>query len=167
MSEKLLRFILLSTMAVILAAIAAHSLGVSGDNYPTLRSPYPVLLVIPAFLGVPVIVIAILFASAFAAWSNQLLRAEAAIPRRSIVLLFVAILLSGLVFISGWEYGLKYQGMNYLFPALAISALAVVILVVIASLNRRRPMLATSAAFHFLLFAWLATYAMPYLGETP
>ena len=167
MSEKVPGRVIVSAMALILGVIAGHSLGIGGDGYPTLSSPYPVFLVVPAFLGVPAVLLAIGFGLVFAAWSIQLLRSEATIPRRSIILFVIATILSSLVYFSGWQYGLKYQGESYVFAALATSVIIIVVLVVLAGFNRRKPSLATSAAFHFVLFAWLATYAMPYLGETP
>src|SRR6185295_18070427 len=71
---------------------------------------------------------------------------------------------SAIIFAAGWIYGVRYQGLTYVVGVLGMTIAAVVFLGVFLLWNRRSPSLANSATFHFVLFAWLGTYAVPYLG---
>jgi hypothetical protein len=75
--------------------------------------------------------------------------------------------LSILNFVVGWKYGMQYQGRSYVLGCLAISVAIVALLATLLFRNSDSPSVSNSAAFHFSLFAWLGTYAVPYLGETP
>ena len=156
-----------SVLAVLLAAIAAHALGVEGDGGPSLSSTYPTLLVLPAFMGVPPILIAVVYGACFALWCKQLFAGRAEIPRRSVVLFAGSFLLSIAIFVGGWRYGLKYQGTSYVYWCLLLSIGCTIALVSLLIWNWCSPRVATSVLFHFVLFGWVCTYAMPYLGETP
>jgi hypothetical protein len=158
---------LVGGLALGVAGISAHSLGVGGDPAPSLATPYPLPLIIPAFLGVPAAILGAAFGLVFAAWSHQLVRQEEHIPRRSVGLFAVTVILSALFFIAGWKYGIRYQGRTYVFTCVAFSVAMAILLTAVLLRNRDSPSVRSSAAFHFVLFAWLATYAMPYLGEGP
>jgi hypothetical protein len=155
------------SLAVVIAAIAAHSLGVAGDGMPSLSSTYPTLLIVPAFFGLPRLLIAAAYGASFALWSKQLFHGSPEIPQRSFVLFVVSGLLSILFFVAGWEFGVKYQGATYVTWSLGFTVAGAVVLILLLEWNRRVPRWATSALFHFVLFGWLCTYAMPYLGEMP
>jgi hypothetical protein len=154
-------------LAVLVGALAAHSLGIAGDAMPSLSSTYPTPLVLPLFFGVPPVVIALAYSACFALWSKQLFHDRPEIPKRSIVMFVISCALSCFLFAVGWGFGVRYQGIHYVLwtAVLALSGAAVLILLLLW--NRRVPTFAKSAAFHSVLFAWLCTYAMPYLGETP
>jgi hypothetical protein len=154
-------------LAIVIAALAAHSLGVGGDAAPSLRSTYPTLLVLPALLGFPPLLVAAIFGACFALWSKQLFRGSAEIPQRSLVLFVVLGLLSILSFVAGWDFGVRYQGADYVNWSLGLAVAGVVVLILLLLWNQRAPTWTISALFHFALFAWLCTYAMPYLGEMP
>lgn len=153
--------------ALALTAIAAHSLGVGGTGTPTIVSPYSVPLVLPAFMGVPRLVVGMAVGLVFAAWSRQMLRQEFHIPRRSLVLFVAGIVLSVTNFIAGWPDGVQFQGRAYVATCLGISIALALILTVILLRNRAVPSARNFLAFHVGLFGWLATYAIPYLGEGP
>lgn len=153
--------------SVALGFVAAHSLGASGDGYPTLRSPYPLPLVLPIFLGASQLIVPASYSVFFLLWSLPLFRGQTSIPDRSWLLFMLGVGASGLVFATGWRYGVEYQSLEYVLVSLLLSAGAAATLAVFRSRNRQRPSMATSFGFHVLLFAWFATYAFPYLGETP
>jgi hypothetical protein len=154
-------------LALAIAALAAYSLGVAGDGVPSLRSTYPIPLALPAFLGFPPLFIAAVSGACFALWSKQLFRGSAEIPQRSLVLFVVSGLLSILSFVVGWGFGVRYQGAHYVNWSLGLAVAGVLVLILLLKWNEHAPTWATSALFHFVLFGWLCTYAMPYLGEIP
>lgn len=154
-------------LTIVVAGLAAHSLGVAADGFPTLRSPYPIFLVLLVFLGIHPLLVALIYALCFALWSLQLFRGSPRIPWRSLILFAVSAALSVAWFVGGWKYGLKYEGPTFVYGALTLNIVAAVLLTVLFVHNRKLPAFATSAVFHFLLFSWLCTYAIPYLGETP
>jgi hypothetical protein len=160
-------YTLIGLSAFGLAAIAAHSLGVGGDGTPSIASPYPIPLVLPAFMGVPPIVVGVAVGLIFAAWSMQLVRRNVEIPRRSFVLFFAGVALSAFNFVMGWAHGVQYQGLPYALTCLAVSIALALLLLAALMRNRTAPSAWSFLAFHVGLFGWLATYAMPYLGEGP
>ena len=66
---------------------------------------------------------------------------------------------------SGIRYGLEYQGIHYVFGVALINVISWTLLIILALLVRRRPSFGRNLTFHAALFAWLAWYAFPYLGE--
>jgi len=154
-------------LAVLIAALAAHSLGIAGDDMPSLSSTYPTLLVLPLFFGVPPVLIALAYGACFALWSKQLFQGRPEIPKRSIVLFVISCALSCFLFAAGWGFGVRYQGIHYVLWTAAFAVSGAAVLILLFFWNRRVPTFAKSAAFHSVLFGWLCTYAMPYLGETP
>jgi hypothetical protein len=155
-------------LAVMVATLAAHSLGLAGDATPSLSSTYPLLLIVPlGFLGVPTVLIALIFGACFILWSSQLFHGRFEIPRRSLVLFVISALLSCILFVVGWRFGLQYQGRSYVFWSATLAAAGAALMILLLEWNRRAPSVANSVLFHFVLFAWLCTFAMPWLGETP
>jgi hypothetical protein len=69
------------------------------------------------------------------------------------------------MYLSGWDFGLKYQGVRYMSGCLAFSIGIGLLLMLVLFVHHRRPSLLGSFLFHFILFAWLGTYAAPYAGE--
>lgn len=152
---------------------AAIGLGLSG--VPTLLRPYPALTIIPAFLlsnlGLERISIAIVPAIPtllFFAWNPGLFRGQGRVPIRTYALLATVIALSLYWFISGWRYGLQYQGpfLTRIF-CVVNGVWAVSLVVAFIIIRKREPSFKANLFLHWMLFAWLAWYAFPYLGEMP
>jgi len=154
-----------------LGLLIPASVGLLVSGVPTILCPFPTLTVLPAFLlsnlrlwktaiAVPML--------CFFLWHPGLLRGDAKIPKRSYVLLIVLILLSIADFIAGWNWGLQYQGSQYAHAVCAINvAWAVFLVLVFARSWKKPPSFVCSLFLHWMLFAWLAWYAFPYLGELP
>ncbi len=154
-------WILAAGLLVPLAALAMF-----GSGTPTLWSPIPTLSFAAYMLGFGPVA-ALIPAIAFLAWTPQLRRAEGRVPRRSLVLLAIAVALSAWYLVGSWHYGLKYQGRAYTVAVSVLTAAWFVVLTGLAVLAWRRPSYRRSLGFHLALFAWLAWYALPYLGELP
>src|SRR5277367_4437235 len=103
----------LAVATVCLALVVGQALGLFGGGSPSIWSPAPFLLVIPALMGVPALLVLFLFVAIFCVWSPALLRGEATIPRRTIVLHVVFGILSAASYASGWHYGIQYEGLRY------------------------------------------------------
>jgi hypothetical protein len=150
-----------------LSLLIPASLGLILTNIPTVLCPFPFLTVLPAFIfssRVAVIVPVLLFF----AWIPRAFQGDAKIHRRSYVLLAVATILSVAWFVSGWHYGLKYQGDRYTHIVCIVNATWLAFLWVIFALYwKRETTLKINLLLHWILFAWLAWYAFPYLGELP
>lgn len=147
--------------------MALQSLGLLGGGAPSVYSPASIVLVLPVFVGLPPFFVVALFVAAFLLWRPALFSGEARIPIRTFILLTVAAVLSAVVYASGWSYGIKYQGAFNTGVCLSLSVLFLVGCIAAAWRGRNRPSFPTSLALHPMLFAWLASYAFPYLGETP
>jgi hypothetical protein len=76
-------------------------------------------------------------------------------------------ILSFMWFYSGWNLGVKYEGVRFtVMTALGSLFFAAAITLILAS-SRRTRSYAWSLTANFLIFAWAVTYAFPYLGEMP
>jgi hypothetical protein len=141
-------------------------------GYPAIYGPFNFLIVVPLwgtydmlrghglFLALAAIP---LF---FGLWCWPLLRRGCAtLPTRSMALLVVAIILSALWIIFGIPYGLEYQGIHYVVGIALINVICWTLLIILALRVHRRPSFGRNLTFHAALFAWLAWYAFPYLGE--
>ena len=129
--------------------------------------PLPGVVGIPALfgLGYASTVIPTLL---FFLWNPGLVRGAVKIPKRSFALLVITTLLSVPWFIAGWKYGLRFQGSRYTYSVLAINVSWLAGLwTMIARRWNVEPSFRANLFFHWVLFAWLAWYAFPNLGELP
>ena len=118
---------------------------------------------ISIFLG-PIIAAA-LPALAFLLWCKPLFEEEPVVPKRSLFMLLGLSIVSIGYFISGWDYGSRYQGQEYVETMAWVNGGIVAILFVIALLTRLRGSLVLNMAFHLLMFSWVGFGFLPYLGE--
>jgi hypothetical protein len=154
-----------------LTLLIPASLGLLLTGIPSLLCPLPALTVIPAFLlsswrlSRAAVIVPVLF---FLAWNTGALRGNARIPKRTYALLALATVLSVAWFVSGWNYGLKYQGPRYTHIVCIVNAAWIALLwLIFGRYWKREPSFKINLLLHWILFAWLAWYAFPYLGELP
>jgi hypothetical protein len=152
---------------LVLGIIAGQSLGLFGIGAPSIFAPAPMLLVFPLFFGLPFALVIGLFVLLFWMWHPRLFTGATDIPARTIVLIAAATVLSVLAFVTGWQYAVRYQGYRYAVICLIASGLLLVACVISIWSARRNPSFRASLASHTLLFVWLGSYALPYMGETP
>jgi phosphatidylserine synthase len=138
-----------------------------GGGSPNIVAPYPILLVFLAFEGMPLPIVLAAFLAFFWLWSVQLFRGKPGVPRRTVILMVITAGLSIAYFVTSWDYGLRYQGMTYNVVCALASALLLVGCALVFWRARKHASFGKSLLLHTLLFAWLASYAFPYLGETP
>lgn len=146
-------------------------LGLLVSKVPTILCPFPALTVLPAFalsslhLWTAAVTVPPLL---FFLWNPQLFRGEGKLPQRSSWLTVAAMILSVIWFIAGWKDGFHYQGARQVY-AVTVANLAWIGLLsaVISGYRKREPSFKMNLVFHWILFAWLAWYAFPYLGELP
>ena len=152
-----------------LGLLIPAAIGLLLSGVPTVLSPFPALTVIPALLlsDRPLVYVAVMVPMLlFFAWNPQLFRGEARIPKRSYVLLLVASALSIVDFVISWNWGLHYQGARYTVEVCLVNILWVGFLgFAFARSWRGAPSFRLSLFLHWMLFAWLAWYAFPWLGE--
>jgi hypothetical protein len=146
-------------LAGFILLVTLVAFGVLGGGSPTVAAPTPFPLFLAyAFVGPMAFLIP---AVLFVGWSWPLSRGQARFPNRSLVLMSVLFVLSAAWHIAGgWRtyYGVRMAYIWLLYVALVI---------VSATLCRLRPRFWLNAAAHWLLFAWLASYAFAYYGEVP
>ena len=141
------------------------------ENGPTILSPLPALTVFPAFtLG---IFLHLWYAAAavpvllFFFWLPGLFFGDGKIPKRTYALLAIATVLSVFWFTRAWQWGLDHNGAEYTITLLVVNITVVSFLAVAFFRNwKKAPSFPTSLVLHWLLFAWLAWCAFPWLGET-
>jgi hypothetical protein len=131
----------------------------------------PTMTVLPAFAlsrlnlqSAAVLVPMILFFL----WNPGLLaRQQSNLPKRTIGLVGLLSVLTILDFVFEWKYGLQYQGAHHTVAVYTINVLWLAVLWWAVVRAWRRPSFGTNLLSHWILFAWLAWYAFPYLGELP
>jgi hypothetical protein len=99
--------------------------------------------------------------------SPQLARGIATIRVRGAIALATATILSLVATAYGFRYGLQYEGAAYAWTVLAINIMTPLLLSCLLWINRRTPRYAVCFAYHWLLCAWIGSYAFAYLGELP
>lgn len=140
---------------------------------PSLVTPLNLIVVAPVLLLAPTlgsatnIAVAMVFAVLAVIWCIPIVRRGTRIPTRSVVLLVVAGALAIACLAMDYLSGSIRRPTEHAVCVVAISLgwwMALCMLVIMA---RRRPSISRNLMFHVALFAWLAWYAIPYLGELP
>jgi hypothetical protein len=159
------------TLMAGLALLIPAWFGLFLTGVPTILCPMPMLTTVPAFLlstwrlqyvaiGLPVLL--------FFIWRPGFFRGAPQVPSRSYILLAIVMVLSIIWFISGWSFGLRYQGAGYTSAVLVVNVgWAAVLLFAFVRTWKKGASFGTSLFVHWMLFAWLTWYAFPYLGELP
>ncbi|HEX5432620.1 MAG TPA: hypothetical protein VFY05_00150 [Candidatus Angelobacter sp.] len=157
------------TLAAGLALIVPAYCGLALTGTPSLISPFPTLTVLVAFAwpgGFPwaaILVPSLLFF----AWNPGLLGRDARVPQRSLALLMILTLLTIFDFVAEWRDGVHYQGAQFTYVTCVVNVGWLLLLWVVFVRSWRKPAFCNNLLAHWLLFAWLAWYAFPYLGELP
>lgn len=161
------------TLMAGLGLLVPASIGLLVSGVPTILCPLPALTVLPAFLLSNWHLWKVAVASPtllFFVWNPGLLSGAAEIPKRSYVLFSVATSLSIIYFIASWKLGIRYQGIRYVHVVSTVN----VVWAGFLGIGFARSWKGTSSSsfgvsllLHWMLFAWLAWYAFPYLGELP
>jgi hypothetical protein len=146
-------------------------IGLFFSGVPTLYSPFPTLTVLPAFVlsrwhleSLAVLVPSILFFL----WSpGLLLNQRPNLPKRTFVLLGLLTVLTIVDCVLEWKYGVVYRGARHTILVYVINAMWLASLWWTVVRCKRQPSFVGNLFSHWLLFAWLAWYAFPYLGELP
>jgi hypothetical protein len=126
--------------------------------------PVPALTVLPAFLplakaaaAVPTLL--------FCAWHPGLFRGEPRVPTRSYALFIVAAIGSIICFVESWKWGLEYQGPRFMNVVYIVNIACVAFIgLAFARSWKGASTFQYSLFLHWILFAWLAWYALPYWG---
>ena len=161
------------TIAVGLGLAPLAWIGCFSHGVPTLICPLPTMTIMPAFLlasppsHLPVRLATLVPVVLFFAWSPGLFRGKMRVPKRSWALLITLTVLSVIYFVGSWRYGIQYQGREYTVGVCAINLVWIVVLWAILYSSSRARSFRANLLFHATLFAWLAWYAFPYLGELP
>jgi hypothetical protein len=154
------------TLVAGLGLLIPASIGLLGSGTPTMLSPFPALTVLPAFLfGKAAVAVPTLL---FFAWHPGLFRGEPRIPTRSYALFIVVAILSVIYFVESWKWGLEYQGSRFTHLVCIVNVACVASIgLAFARSWKGASTFKYSLFLHWILFAWLAWCAFPYLGELP
>ena len=150
------------TIAIAIIAYISVSSGI-----PSFVAPFPLLVIIPWFFGVPPVLVPMVPACVFAVchfrhWKCKP-RAQPAIGLS--ILLWIATALVPLFLIAGWSYGIQYQGFVHTVFVVIANAIFAVVVWTTWWLARTPKNYQMQIAFGFALFAWLSSFAFPWMGE--
>jgi hypothetical protein len=149
--------------------ILPAALGLFLTGVPTIFCPLPILTVLPALVFSPLApVVVVIPTLLFSAWNPALFRGVPAPPKRSYILFGALVVLSVVYFVDGWGDGVHYEGRIYTRAIAIANGIWIALLTFLFVLSRvRKSSFVFNLTLHWLLFAWLAWYAFPYLGELP
>jgi hypothetical protein len=154
-----------ATLVAGLGLLIPAAAGLLIAGVPTKLCPLPLLTFVPALLllrQAAIVVPSVIFFF----WSPGLLRGEARVPRRSYFLTAILAVLSVIYFVGSWKLGVQYEGIEHTRLVCIVNIAWVVFLALgFASDWKARPSFKSNLFLHWMLFAWLAWYAFPYLGE--
>ncbi len=146
-------------------------IGLYSSGVPTLYSPLPTLTILPAFVlsrwhleFLAVLVPSVLF---FLWNPGLLLNPGSKILTRTKALIGLLTVLTIVYFVFEWNDGVRYQGSHYTKAVCLINLIWLVFLWCTVVRYSRQRSFNGNLLSHWLLFAWLAWYAFPYLGELP
>ncbi len=125
--------------------------------------PIPLLML----FGPPSFLLILLSGPILWMWNAEAFEGGTAIPLRSTVLFVITATLSLINGITGIMSGIEYHGKLHTVTGLVISAVCLATLIIIRIWAWRKSSFTLNITFHWLLFAWVLTYAFPYLGELP
>lgn len=157
----------LITLLAGIALLVPAMLGASFSGIPSVPPPYPALVVIPMFfLGLLALFLPSLL---FFAWHPTLFKGSNVFPKRTYILFVVLVVLTVPWFIVSWKFGLQYQGARFTYFACGVNAAWIAALTALLWRCWRKNNISfpSSLLVHWVLFAWLAWWAFPYLGELP
>lgn len=155
--------------AVALLLPTAFTLGLVPES---MRSAAPNTVLFSYRFGLPIsgLSMALIFATLVAApvlllwWAPDLRRGAAEMPTKTLVLLALVAVSSALYFLWQRESAAQGIGLKAWWIDLALSAGLGLSTALLAGSCRRRPAFWKNLLAHSLLFAWLITYAFPWIG---
>jgi len=142
-------------------------------NLPAIYSPHSFSVVFPVILfdeflddQIAALILGTLpIPILFFLWGFPLIRGQECIPKRTMILACILILLSFVGLLFSWPYGVQYQGYIHTFVMYLLNFCCWVALLKIVKNNKRKPSYSSNFLFHWILFAWLGWVAFPWLGE--
>jgi hypothetical protein len=154
------------TLLAGISLLVPATLGFSFSGVPTVHAPFPALVIVPSFvLGMP----ALFFPTVlFFAWHPALFKGSRTFAKRTYCLFVALVVLSAIWFSVGWKLGLQYEGARYTYIVCAVNAVWITVLsALLWQCRRKKISFPFNLLVHWVLFAWLAWWAFPYLGELP
>ncbi|MFN0131701.1 MAG: hypothetical protein ACKVW3_04085 [Phycisphaerales bacterium] len=148
------------------AAVLITGLAVVG-GVPHWYAPLPLTVLIPMFMGLPHAVVAIAWSLLFVVYARLVWIGRREISNVSIGLFLVAMAMSAVVYVGGFEYAGQYQAPGYSVYVSVAGWTLVALLWTLLVINILRPRHWTNAGFHFVLGVWFVGWAFPYMGELP
>ncbi|WP_444919621.1 hypothetical protein ACJJID_11540 [Microbulbifer sp. CnH-101-G] len=142
-------------------------------NYPKIYSPYSFTVVIPTLfassLELPkaaIYIIGILpLLALYLVWSLIFIKPPFSVPKPTIFLAGLFIILSIAFNVSSYTYGIQYQGQTHTFLMYAYNIIYIGLLALVLKLNKTDASFNNSLGFNLVLFSWLGWVAFPWLGE--
>jgi hypothetical protein len=143
-------------------------------GYPRIWAPFNLLVIVPAFLlgeqfsvDVALLIAPLSVPFFFLIWTMPATWIGPKPPKRTLIFAFFAVSLSVASLVLGYSYGVEYHGISYVIGTLITSALCWTAIAVAGITAVLKPSVGRNLTFHIAFFAWLAWYAIPYMGELP
>ncbi len=158
--------LVLMALCVAIAGISCVSVS---TGVPTIASPFPLLVILPVFNGIPVMVVAGLMSAMFALSQFRHFKGTPhAKPHIGFsVVLAIITGLTAFCLIADWSYSMGYHGARYTIGVSIANLICDAIVWSTWWASRTTGRYKTQVGFGFALFAWMVSYALPYTGELP
>jgi hypothetical protein len=162
----------LVTLAVGLSLAIPAWLGLPERDVPTVLRPLPLPTLVAAFYfvdrGWSLGSVTVLPSMLFFLWHARLFQGIDRVPKRTYVLWTVVTILSIAWFAIIWREALRFHSFQHLLSVGGINLTWAASVGALLARNWRGPSsFGSNLLLHWALFAWLAWYAFPVLGELP
>ena len=142
---------------------------------PKIWGPFNLVVFLPAFLlheliestRVSLLLSTLIVPLLFLVWTIPHTWQNPRPPIRTLVLAICAIAFSVGSVAHGWTFAMEYHGASYVYGVVIVSAISWIAIGLLAVISLQKATPRWNAAFHCVFFAWLAWYAIPYMGELP
>ncbi len=117
------------------------------------------LILIAVFAAIPTV-------SLYLVWSCYFINTNFKISKPTVILSIILIILSVILNISSYQYGVRYQGLTHTILMYSYNLIFLLFLALVYKANKSNPNLNNCLGYNVLLFSWLGWCAFPYLGES-
>jgi len=142
-------------------------------DYPKIYSPYSFPVVIPLLIlsdllnssFIAIVVSTLIVPILFMLSIKYFLQDSYRITNVFKIVVFVIMLISTIFLLTGWRYGIQYQGYRHTIAMYIFNAMFITILFILNRINKIKSSYISNFLFQWIFFSWLGWSAFPWLGE--
>ena len=161
------RIILTWSALLLVAVVAAQSIGAFSQPFSSVFVPIPIFVVLPAFMGVPLTICATVPAVALFCLNSGLFVGASGTPERNWYIYFVMAIVSLILYGSSLASGWQNPKRDIVLACFALDLAFIAVIPLLFWRAARAPSFGRALAAHTVFSLWFVSYAFPIFGELP